>query len=107
MNILTKDGLTGSSGLNVANLSGIFHIIANYAAGAGRVFVLTRANQKVPNWKRMTRRAAKKAKRQVIPCSYCRRPATSLDHYWPYHSEANHCAYHRNWNELCQAKEGE
>ena len=102
MNILTKDGLTGCSGVGVANLPGIIHISANYAAGKKRCFVVTHARRlDGPSWKRMTLARAKKEKRDILRCSYCSRPAISLDHHWPYHSEANHCAHHRNWTELC------
>lgn len=104
MNILTKDGLTGNSGIGVENLPGVFHISANYAAGKKHCFVLTHLRHRDgPRWKRMTLARAKKEKREIMRCSYCNRPAISIDHFWPYHSEANHCARHRNWNELCQA----
>ncbi len=52
MNQLTKDGLTGNSGFNVAGLGpAITHVSSNYAATKGKVFVSTRDM----NWRRMTR----------------------------------------------------
>lgn len=91
-NILTKDGLTENSGLNVEGFGGIFHISAPYAAGDKKVFVETRDF----GWRRMTVTRAKKENRTIIPCSYCKRPAITVDHYHPYHNEMTHCAWHRN-----------
>ncbi len=99
-NLLTKHGLTGNSGLGAL---GCFHVSANYAARKAGCFVeVIPRGERVPTWRRMTVERATKEKRHIISCSYCRRPAISLDHYWPYHSEANHCAWHTNWTELAE-----
>lgn len=94
-NQFTKDGLTGRSGFNVEGMSFAFHVSANYAAMKG-VFVET----KDMGWRRMTRVAAEKQGKRIIRCSYCKRPAISLDHSWPHLQEATYCARHRNWQEL-------
>lgn len=96
MNVLTKDGLTGNSGFGVLNMPFATHVSASYAATKKKCFVASRNT----DWRRMTLARAKKERREIISCSYCRRPAISLDHFWPYHSEVNHCAWHRNWTEL-------
>lgn len=103
-NILTKDGLTGCSGYGVENAPTAIHVLANYAAGNKRCFVVTNANRRgAPWWKRMTLDRAKNENRPIIRCSYCSRPAISLDCLWPNHSEANYCAYHRNWLKFADA----
>ena len=111
-NTLTKDGLTGNSGFGVSPL--FVHVAANYIAGRARP---TKGKAKgkgetmcfveyhprgpdgkpdpVPTWKRMTVKRAKKEGRHIITCSLCRRPAISLDHYWPYYSDGNYCACHQ------------
>jgi len=97
-NQLTKDGLTGRSGFNVEGMSLAFHVSANYAATKGMVFV--ESEEECTNWERMTRVVAEKQGKRIIRCSYCKRPAISLDHSWPYLQEATYCARHRNWQEL-------
>jgi hypothetical protein len=95
MNTLTKDGLIGSSGLGVDG-SVFFHIAANYAAGRGKCFVeWFGRGDSAPDWKRMTLKRAHKEGRHIIACAHCDKPAISLDHLWPYHSEMNYCAAHR------------
>lgn len=32
--------------------------------------------------------------RPIITCVHCEKPAVQLDHFWPYHSEQNLCAFH-------------
>ncbi len=94
INQLTKDGLTGNSGFGVEGLAPLIrHVNAPYAATRGKVFVETSDL----GWRRMTRVAAEKAGRRIIKCSYCKRPATTVDHSWPYLIEATHCAWHRDW----------
>lgn len=93
-NILTKDGLTGNNGFNVLNLPFIAHVSASYAAMNGNVFIET-GEDNVPEWERVTLEQAIKQKSKIITCSYCQNPAISLDHFWPYHSEMNYCADHK------------
>ena len=31
---------------------------------------------------------------QIIRCTHCKDPASQLDHFWPYYSEQNLCAFH-------------
>lgn len=102
INSLTKDGLTGVSGFGVDGLAPlIWHVNASYASTKGKVFVST----KDMGWRRMSRVTAEKQGRSIIRCSYCKRPAISLDHSWPYLQEATHCAWHRNWRELANEME--
>ena len=92
-NKLTKDGLTGNTGLGVSGV--FFHISANYAAGKGKCFIEKEHKEWGLVWQRMTLTRAKKEGRKIIPCAKCKRPAISLDHHWPYESEYNYCARHR------------
>ena len=100
MNKLTKNGLTGDSGFAVCNFPGAWHITANYAARRRGCFVV----DKVQGWKRMTLYRARKENHDIISCSYCKYPAISLDHLYPYMNEATHCAKHRNWREIIEAR---
>lgn len=103
-NQLTKDGLTGNSGLfpytsqTETGSKCFFHVSANYAATKGKVFVETRDM----GWERVDKAVAIKRGLPIISCSYCRRPATSVDHHYPYHTEANHCEWHRDWIKLAE-----
>jgi hypothetical protein len=45
------------------------------------------------HWKRMTLKRAMKENRRIITCSFCKKPAISLSHYWPYMGP-NHCEDH-------------
>lgn len=92
-NQLTKKGLTGTSGFNVEGLNPASHINAPYAAAKDGVFVETGDM----GWQRMERATAEKRSLRIIRCSYCRRPATTVDHSWPYLTEATHCAWHSDW----------
>ena len=102
-NQLTKDGLTGNSGFAVEGLAPLItHISANYASTKGKVFVETRDM----GWRRMTRVAAEKQGKPIIRCSYCKRPAISVDHCWPYLQEATYCGHHRNWTRFAEERWG-
>lgn len=93
-NELTEHGLTGRSGYLVNNIPSAIHVSANYAAMDGNVFVET-GEDNVPEWERVTLEQAIKEGKKIIKCSYCQNPAISLDHFWPYHSEMNYCAEHK------------
>ena len=95
-NKFTKDGLTGNSGFRVEGISDAWHVNANYAATENMVFV----ESGDMGWKRMKEADAVEKKRRIIRCSYCTKPAISLDHCWPYLQEASYCDKHRNWQEL-------
>lgn len=99
-NQFTKDGLTGNSGFNIEGLSDIFHLSANYAATKGFVFVEVKEDRR--DWERVKKSDAIKNKRHIIRCSYCTKPAISLDHSWPYLQEATYCADHRDWQKMME-----
>lgn len=102
INQLTKDGLTGNSGFGVEGFGPLIrHVSAPYAATKGKVFV----DDGDLGWERMPRKAAEKAGRRIIRCTYCKRPATTVDHSWPYLTEATHCAWHRDWRHLMEEKD--
>jgi len=92
-NILTKYGLTGNSGLGVANMS-VFHVSANYYAGKNKVFIEKIYKEWGLIWERMTLYMARKKKKKIITCAKCLRPAISLDHHWPYYDDHNYCELH-------------
>lgn len=102
-NQLTKEGLTGGSGFGVESLEGIWHLNANYAATEGHVFVETKDVEYI-EWRRVKTEDAKG--HRIISCSYCKNPAISLDHSWPYLTEATYCADHRDWQKWSAEREG-
>jgi hypothetical protein len=69
----------------------MFHVSAPYDAN-GKVFVHVQHKEWGKVWKRV--RADKADQKRVIRCCTCDKPAVSLDHLWPYHSEMNRCADH-------------
>ena len=89
-NELTEHGLTGNSGFSVAGLTTCFHVNANYAANDGMVFV-----EHKDHWRRIPAKEAEVKKKRVISCTYCSKPAISLDHCWPYLAENTYCADHK------------
>jgi hypothetical protein len=89
-NELTEHGLTGNSGFAVAGLPTCFHVNANHAANDGTVFV-----EHKDHWRRMKAEEATAKKKRIIPCTYCAKPAISLDHSWPYLVENTYCADHK------------
>lgn len=90
-------GLSGNSGF-VATPDGMVHVNANYDSNK-KVFVETRDGY----WRRESRKRANPEK--IIRCSYCKRPAVSLDHCWPYLQEATTCAVHFGQRQkLCKGK---
>lgn len=91
-NKLTKDGLTGDSGLGVA---GFFHVTANYAAGEGNCFVRREDAEYGDIWERLPLKQAQDERLEIISCAQCDKPAISLDHHWPYMSDYNYCEDHR------------
>jgi len=84
MNKLGKFGIKGNTGLGVA---GAFHLSAPYDSN-GQVFVDCRDR----GWERVD--ADKANPDAIIRCCMCDKPAVSLDHLYPYHSEMNRCARH-------------
>jgi len=64
------------------------HICTSYRVKPGWCFV----DDKRLDWRR-TRLVwvAKKDKRKIIRCARCRRPATWLDHFYPWMSDMNRC----------------
>lgn len=90
-NRLTRNGLTGNTGLGVM---GMFHISANYAAGKGKCFIQKSHKEWGLVWQRMTLARAKKEGRKIITCAKCKRPAISIDHHWPCENEHNYCERH-------------
>lgn len=92
-NEVGKFGITGNSGLGVL---GYFHCGLPYDSN-GMVFVsVGRCGDR---WVRMPIDKAKIAitrrkRREIIKCYMCEKPAISLDHLWPYHSELCRCEEH-------------
>lgn len=78
-----KYGLTGNSGL-----IGNCHFNAPYDCN-GMVFVKTD-----DGWERVPKEQAKKENRKIITCSYCNKPAVSLDHCWPHLQKETVCKKH-------------
>lgn len=91
-NKLTKNGLTGNSGFNVAGMPAFHHISANYASNNGMVFV---EHEDRYRWQRMPAKMAVEKKKHIISCSYCSKPAISIDHCWPYLIENTYCEDHK------------
>ena len=96
---LGRYGITGNSGLGVG---GFFHVNAPFDCN-GKVFVKWEYRQKSPDgkkiekwesWKRMTLKRAIKENREIIPCYFCKNPAASLDHCYPYMSDKTLCKNH-------------
>jgi hypothetical protein len=88
MSDIGKYGLKGNTGLCAC---GVYHVSAPYDSN-GKVFVSIRHKQWGEIWRRVSADKANPAR--VIRCSMCDKPAVSLDHLWPYHSEMNRCAKH-------------
>jgi len=86
INKLSKYGLTGDCGFISPNI----HVNANYDCN-GMVFVETD-----DYWERMPKKEAKKKGLKIIKCSYCDKPAVSLDHSWPYLQDETTCKKHYN-----------
>ena len=85
-----KFGIKGNTGLGVG---GMFHVSAPYDSN-GKVFIRVQDKEWGVVWKRVSADKADPAR--VIRCCMCDKPAVSLDHLWPYHSERNRCAAHFN-----------
>ena len=83
--------LKGNSGLILDdNDKMIMHINAPYDNN-GMVFVHTEDHMW---WERMSLKQAKKEKREIITCCQCDKPATSLDHHYPWMIGQNLCDDH-------------
>ena len=85
-----KYGIKGDTGLGVG---GMFHVSAPYDCN-GQVFVTKEDPEWGEVWERVDADKADKAK--IITCYMCKKPAVSLDHLHPYHSERTRCAEHFN-----------
>ena len=82
-----KYGLSGNSGFVTKDL----HIAAPYDSN-GMVFVEQFDGEFGMTWERVKIEEAISA--NIIRCYLCDKPAVSLDHYWPYHSELCRCEDH-------------
>ena len=82
-------GLTGNSGFVAPGL----HIAANYDCN-GMVFVEVEDPEWGLIWERMESIEAHEKGLQIIKCALCEKPATSIDHYFPYYQEMNRCDDH-------------
>jgi len=78
-----KYGITGNTGI-IGNI----HYCSNYDCN-GKVFVAIKNH-----WKRATKTTAEKKNLKIITCSYCDKPAVSLDHCYPYLQESTVCEDH-------------
>jgi len=83
-----KYGIKGNTGLGVG---GMFHMSAPYDCN-GMVFVEKEHEEWGTVWERVD--SDKAEGRKIITCFMCDKPAVSLDHLWPYHSEMCRCAEH-------------
>ena len=93
-----KEGFIGERGLlgDSGFLPGGFHVNMPYDAGdkvfVEREFTLEHEEDDITdtNWFRVDPQEAKED--EIIRCAYCKsRPATALDHMWPYHNERTRC----------------
>jgi len=82
-------GLKGDSGMVAPGL----HVAASYGCN-GMVFVEVFDEEAGITWARKSLVDTNKLKLPVIRCSMCNRPATSLDHYFPYYQDMNRCDKH-------------
>jgi len=65
----------------------------DYKSMVGKVFIESGPIAE-GGWKRVSIAQAKAWRKKPIPCSLCKRPAASLDHFYPYHTERNLCQFH-------------
>jgi len=86
-----KYGLVGNTGL--VGEFGTFHISAPYDCN-GKVFVGKEHPELGETWDRVD--ASQADPSEIITCSMCDKPAVSLDHFYPYHSEMTRCEEHYN-----------
>ena len=74
-------------------------ICCNYRADKGWVFLeYYPKGERVPWWRRARREVVNRRgwQKRIIKCAHCNRPATRLDHHWPWMSGANKCDLHKN-----------
>lgn len=69
------------------------HISAPYSNN-GKVFVRIEHAEWGWIWKRTTEKQAKKRHLPIITCCQCDKPATTMDHHWPYMSGMTLCDDH-------------
>ena len=83
--------LKGNSGL-IYDDDGklVMHIAAPYDSN-GLVFAIIQEDNELPTWERMTIKEAHKRNLGIINCCQCNKPATQVDHYWPFCSGQNLC----------------
>ena len=87
-------GLTGNSGLLVDGDGKVVgHISAPYDNN-GMVFVEVQHPEYGMIWERMPKEQAEAEGKTIIRCCQCDKPATSLDHFYPYFSGQNLCDDH-------------
>lgn len=71
----------------------IGHISHPFGAGEDHCFV--EGLEDCDSWHRISLAKAREENLQIIACRYCDKPATQLDHFWPYHSEYTLCQKHK------------
>ena len=64
------------------------HVSGSFVAKQERVFVKAGTE----DWRVCLRAEAQED--QIIRCIHCNEPAARVDHFWPYSSEYNQCAFH-------------
>lgn len=84
MKLFDEHGITGNSGIVPGG-----HVSANFSAGDGNVFILVE-----DFWKRISK-SDLKPEMKIVECVYCKKPAISIDHHYPYESEFNYCKDHK------------
>ena len=98
-------GLKGNSGL-IYDDNGklVMHLNMPYDAGKNKVFAIIQDPEQteLPTWERMTAKQADKRNLPIITCCQCDKPATQLDHHWPYMSGMCLCDDHKYNPEECE-----
>ena len=94
-------GLTGNTGCvydDVVELA--MHISMPYSCNDG-VFVEVVDPEFGLSWERKALKRVKPSDK-LIPCCQCGKPATRLDHFYPYYSGNNLCDNHKYNPDICE-----
>jgi len=68
----------------------MLHVSRPFVAKPGEVFVVSGIQEE--SWQLCPESEAEG--KRVIVCTHCDKPAIQLDHFWPYYSDHNLCAFH-------------
>ncbi len=89
----SKRGLSGQSGF----VSRSFHISMPYGAADDEVFIWYYPKGDNHIWRRRVKASTVERRgwqKRVLKCVKCGKPATKIDHHWPYMSDYNLCDEH-------------